>query len=79
MTAARNSAPAAGHHGRRRGARQRARFRGYGPRFDELRAPGERWGAGDLGQAENAAGEHGHGGGGLGRRWETPWRSWIGP
>ena len=35
-------------HGQRRGARRSVRFGGYGPRFDEPRAPGERGEIGEL-------------------------------
>ena len=69
----------AGHHGRRRETRRRTRFRVYGPRFDEPRAPGEKGGESDLAQAENAAGGHGRRGGRHGRRRESPWRTRIGP
>ena len=44
----RNSAAAAALHGQRRGARRSVRFGGYGPRFDEPRAPGEGGEAGEL-------------------------------
>ena len=72
-------AAVAGHPGRWQETCWRAGNSAYGPRFAHPRAPGERGGAGDLGQAENAAEGHGHGDGGHGRWRETPWRSRIGP
>ena len=60
--------PAAALHCRRQETRRRAWFGGYGPQFEEPRAPGERGGAGELAKAKEVAGERGQGGGRHGRR-----------
>ena len=61
-------APVRPSHGRQRELASVRENKAYGPRFANLRAPGEREGEGELAMADTAAGEEGRGGSRHGRR-----------